>query len=344
MEKAIAGMKELGNSLSNERPFRKSWIDFLRGLAMLLVIWGHIAKTERMFYVFTGPFKMPLFFAVTGYVFNDVGGNWRKFLKNLWLKIIIPWIVLSLIWIKPIYAVITRHPEKIPVYFYDFVSGKVLWFMPCIVMAECIYFCIRKYIASRRIQHIALALVSVLGIVMSNIGIGRFAMIDVACISQAFILFGYWFKNNEATIRDKIGNSKLFLLVSAYIALVFMSVIVFPGESIDVHNNRYYSYFLCGIMIFISLLTLFVAAPKIARYRNKLIGWIVFVGQNTLVFYIMHYDARFVIRKILQKTNLPFDSFFEYFVAFVFICSIMTIASLVINTWLPFAAGRKSNA
>ena len=252
--------------------------------------------------------------------------------------------MLSLIWIKPIYAVITRHPEKISVYFYDFVSGKVLWFMPCIVIAECIYFCIRKCFAPRRIQYIALALVSVLGLVMSNIGVGRFAMIDVACISQAFILFGYWFKNNEVTIRDNIRNSKLLLLFGAYIALVFLSMIVFPGKSIDVHNNRYYSYLLCGVMVFVSMLTLFVAAPKIACYRNKLIKWIVFVGQNTLVFYIMHYDVRFVIRKILQITKLPFDSFIEYFVAFVFICMTMTIASLIINTWFPSVVGRKRNA
>jgi len=58
---------------------RQPWLDFLRGFAMLLVIWGHIAKTERMFYVFTGPFKMPLFFAITGYVFNDGGGNGSDF-------------------------------------------------------------------------------------------------------------------------------------------------------------------------------------------------------------------------------------------------------------------------
>ena len=59
MENTLVAKKYSMKSILNEN--RKSWIDFLRGLAMLLVIWGHIAKTERMFYVFTGPFKMPLF-------------------------------------------------------------------------------------------------------------------------------------------------------------------------------------------------------------------------------------------------------------------------------------------
>jgi len=213
--------------------------------------------------------------------------------------------------------------------------------MPCIVIAECIYFCIRKYIVSRHGQCIALASVSMLGLVMGHYGIGRFAMFDVACISQAFILFGYWFKNNEITLRENIGNSKLLLLFGIYVALVTMSMILFPGRSIDVHNNRYYSYLLCGVMIFISMLILFVAAPKITCYRNKFLRWVVFVGQNTLVFYIMHYDARIAIGKFLQITKLPFESFIEYFVAFVFICLTMTMASFIINNRFPFVVGKK---
>ena len=117
---------------------------------------------------------------------------------------------------------------------------------------------------------------------------------------------------------------------------------LFPGKSIDVHNNRYYSYLLCGCMIYTSLLALFMTAPKIDFSNSKFLRWVIFVGQNTLVFYIMHYDARFVIKKFLQATGLLMESFAAYLAAFVFICISMTLAVLVINRWFPLAAGKRN--
>ena len=57
-------------------------IDALRGLAMLLVVFGHSTKGLYPFYVFTSPVKMPLFFALSGYLMN-VDREEGSFLKNI---------------------------------------------------------------------------------------------------------------------------------------------------------------------------------------------------------------------------------------------------------------------
>ena len=317
---------------------RKPWLDWLRGFAMLLVIWGHVAKTEHLFFVITGPFKMPLFFAITGYVFN--GKSTKHFFENLWLKIIVPWIILSLVWIKPVFAVLTRHPENIPVYLYDFVSGKILWFMPCIIIAECIHFFIRKCIKKNYVQYAALLTISLLGFVMNGYGIGRFAMFNVACVSQIFMLFGYWFRNNESKLRITIDNRKLFVLVCIYVCLVLLSIMYYPGMAVDVHNNIYYNYLICGTMTFISLLFFLIVSERMNLQVNKLFRWIIFVGQNTLVFYIMHYYPRFVINRLLLITKLSIDDLIGYFFVFILICLIMSITALIVNKWFPFAVGK----
>ena len=46
---------------------RKLWIDALRALAMLFVIFGHQVGNYIPYYVFTSPIKIPLFFMITGY-------------------------------------------------------------------------------------------------------------------------------------------------------------------------------------------------------------------------------------------------------------------------------------
>ena len=318
---------------------RKLWLDFLRGFAMLLVIWGHVAKTEHLFFVVTGSFKMPLFFAITGYVFYCT--SVKTFFQKLWTKIAIPWVVLSFVWVKVFFAFITNQPEKISFYLYNFVSGTSLWFMPCFIIAECIQYIIRKCVKTNFKQYLAMLFVSLLGIVMSKYGIGRFAMFDVACISQAFMLFGYWFRNNEAILCENIKINRLLLMLFIYAALILISIKFYPGMAIDVHNNSYYNYMLCGLMTFISLLMLFLILQRINLQSYKLFRWIIFVGQNTLVFYIMHYYPRFVINRILPVIIDSFESLNGYIISFIFICVSMTFITFAINKWFPFLVGKK---
>lgn len=41
---------------------RKNWIDALRGLAMLFVLYGHLVHGWNEYFVFTSAIKIPLFF------------------------------------------------------------------------------------------------------------------------------------------------------------------------------------------------------------------------------------------------------------------------------------------
>ncbi len=80
---------------------REEWVDALRATAMLFVIAGHLMpKTENswLYFLITSPVKIPLFFAITGYVFKDRNGNVLCFLRNLIEKIAVPWLILSFIY------------------------------------------------------------------------------------------------------------------------------------------------------------------------------------------------------------------------------------------------------
>lgn len=318
---------------------RLEWIDALRGLAMLLVIWGHIARTEHLFFLLTSPFKMPLFFAIMGYVFNDRKGDTIAFFKNLLMRIIVPWLILSLIWLKIGYAILGGNPERIPRLIYDLFSGESFWFMPCCVICEVITFFLRKFVKEIKLQYLVMAVLAVIGLIMSRYGIGDFAMINVALISQIYMLFGYWFKNCELTIRNRMGTKQILAVSGLYAALIVFSAIAFPGKVMNVHTSRYYSYPLCFFLVFASLLVLFTAVPAIKRFSK----WLLFVGQNTLVFYILHVYARLAIQKAFSVIGYPLSQgFFDYLIRFILVCVMMTIAAMVINRYLPFAAGKKS--
>ena len=64
----IGNNKIMYKNLINTK--RKGWVDALRGMAIILVVYGHSAKGFSEYFLFTSPIKMPLFFAISGYVFN----------------------------------------------------------------------------------------------------------------------------------------------------------------------------------------------------------------------------------------------------------------------------------
>lgn len=91
-------------------------------------------------------------------------------------------------------------------------------------------------------------------------------------------------------------------------------------------------------MIFIALILLFTLTPKLKRYPK----WIVFVGQNTIIFYIGHYWPRSIITLFEKKfhVSLP-NNAAGYIFKYVLICFIMTVITQIFNRYFPFAVGRK---
>ena len=344
---------------------RKQWIDFLRGFVMLLVIWGHIDRIHHPFFLLTGAFKIPLFFAITGYVFNDRKGDVKIFVQKLFSTIIVPWVILSLVWAKvPYYLLLKRKPASAAKVLYRFVSGKDFWFMPCLVVAEIIFFIIRKYIKDVKMQYLAMAAVCIVGVIFSRMGIMRFALADVACTSLGFMLFGYWFRNNEESIKEWFSGARLAIPGAIFVCLAVAEELVFGGRTIDVHMNKYFNYPLAALMIFTAMLFWFLAAERTERYiqakrnnggessesrintgrRNPALAWVVFVGQNTLVFYILHYIVRKVLTKaykILLHVKLPKNTM-GFLAMMIPLCIILSIASIIINRWFPFVVGKSA--
>ena len=77
---------------------RVEWIDFVKGLGMLLVIIGH-CKIPNPYWKIIYMFHMPLFFVVTGFVYspkkNEVDNI--TYVKSVSKKYLIPYLVFSLI-------------------------------------------------------------------------------------------------------------------------------------------------------------------------------------------------------------------------------------------------------
>ena len=326
MEKQVIESKE-----------RKVWLDLLRGTAVLFVIFGHIAKSERLFFSVTSPIKIPLFFMISGYLFGRKLGSAKSFFMSLLRHVVIPWMVLSLLWARIPYEMIRGKWSNIPGLIYDYLSGKELWYMPCCIVAEILFFLLLKLIRNKWILSAVVFGVAAGGYILSLNGLGDFMLVNVACTSQLFLLLGYLFRENEYSIREKLRIWMVAAGTALYIGLCALSQIYYPDGLIDAHHNKYDNIFLAAAMILVGNLLLFRVAPHLPKLR-----WLVFVGQNALVFYILHYYIRIGLDKGLSmmKIHLP-DNLLGYLIEMLIVCLLLTVVAYLIGRFIPWAAGKK---
>ena len=136
---------------------RFDYIDIARGLGILMVVWAHIMLTgwtHRMIYAF----HMPLFFLLSGTVFNrDKYGGFKALISHRAKRLLLPYALYSLatwaFWAAFRYA---RHDE-VDSYLMPLlqtaisqgsgafmVHNSALWFIPCLFLTEVIYYFLGK--------------------------------------------------------------------------------------------------------------------------------------------------------------------------------------------------------
>ena len=321
----------------NHAAERLGWIDALRAFAMILVVWGHIqAKQNATFFLLTSPVKIPLFFAITGFVFNDHDLQWRHFLKKTFFRIVIPWFVFSLVWLKMGYAAVNGHPENIWPAFYRFVSGETHWYMPCCILAECMLFLIYKYVPGRTLQIAVSLLLTAAGLTLGHFKVATFGMFHVACTAQGFILLGRVYRDRRAVLR-KSWRWLLPAGLAVYAAGIAASVLFFPGRSLDVHLSRYYSIPLCAVLIAAGLITVMAAADKVNRFP----AFLCYIGKNTLIIYLLHGYVRTAFSKGLAMIRLSLPAGLPgYVIEFIVVMLVTVVCAMIVNRWFPFLLGR----
>lgn len=162
---------------------RKAYLDGLRGLAMLLVIVGHMNPHWTEFFVITSPVKIPLFFVISGFLFRADTREPKAFLANLFWHIVLPWFFLSLYPIRLLRAVAALDLSAALECTYRFVSGTDMWYMPCFIVAEAIYYFVLRQTHSRPIRALACLAMATGGLMLSNYEVFSFMQFSNACVA-----------------------------------------------------------------------------------------------------------------------------------------------------------------
>lgn len=264
--------------LEHERRASKriAWVDYGKGLAILLVFWGHSLCPEPVRAVYYA-FHIPMFYFLSGYVFSTRKyGSFGPFLWRKLRTLIFPGVVFGLLivlleWINGVivgkpHAV---HPLQLAIgVFVELRGGPyavIPWFFASIFVVEIAAYWLFKWTGER------ISLLIMLALLASVVGYGYATFIgkvvpwglETACTGFSFFVLGYLSKHSWADVFVRLSRMvwiPLWLVLT--VAGTWLNVNI-AGERLDVYLNRYGWYpftmmaAIGGIMLMLGLLQAF---------------------------------------------------------------------------------------
>jgi len=280
---------------------RVEYIDALRGMTMILVVYSHIANlglvNVNMAYnnVFM-TFRMPTFFFISGWVFYKADRIWNKdtiwsIIKKKFMVQIIPFLIFLLLYMYLFF--------NVPGHCNSFEDKYGYWFTLSLFEYFIIYIAVEALFNKQhtnRKEIIVMSIMFALSIIafyygqvkfVVNIGIWRPILTFLSFTKIKYIIF-FWFgtfvkKNFDKFIR--ITDNQYMIAVCL---CLFLFTIIGPFD----YNNiefQFITYLFAGLTGIIIVFTFFRRNESLFS-KNTRIGFVLqYVGQRTLDIYLLHY-------------------------------------------------------
>ena len=278
---------------------RIKYIDYVRGLAMLFVVYGHINffsfEITPFINSLTASIQMPLFFFISGYVAykNNWSSSLIDVLKSLWSKfcyLIVPTMIMGILYS---HFVLDKS-------ICDFITEEMkygYWF-PISLFTMFMIYELSRFISKSRVKVLIILLITLGCIlwcskyVLFNNNTTLIALKNCFSLWQTFTYFPFFIlgiilcvyrEYYEKSLSGKGGLSTVLLIT--FILAVFLS-------SIDLPNIKFPLGGILSLMIGSSgtllILNLFIKYKS--YWNNSFIGRLLqTIGRRTLEIYLLHY-------------------------------------------------------
>jgi acyltransferase len=333
---------------------RIAWIDYAKFLGIFLVALGH-TKLPVSLINFIYSFHMPLFFFISGFLFNpEKYATLRQFAARRARQLLIPYLIAAAItyvfWVFVGRKFGVDATLDIPLLtpligtFYGTDSGYnlvhcgSLWFLPCLFLTELIYFTVAR--TSRYWLLLALLFVGYV-----NYRLHHFMLpfsFDVALVALYFYAAGHLLKKPVSAIAGLSPVVKgLVALVSCLMVIYLANV---NGRS-DMSSNSYHNFFLFLVGAFTGILMTVCTSTILGNMVGPL-RLVTFFAAGTILVLAFHEITASIVKGVahfLLKVDLGVFEGGIISNLLLTVASFTLLAPLIFLTekYLPAAMGRR---
>jgi len=289
------------------------WIDVLKGLGIIAVVWGHSGNPYAYLMFF---FHMPLFFFMSGYLYKQhAGKSWLQYTGKKIKHLLIPYLfyLISITLLLMILSLLKNQPVtadwKTLLMGGSSLAGVygTFWFVTCLFFVQIFYDFLCRKIHSNRLRIIMLVACYFLAYWESRFHQDVFLLwnIDVVLFAIIFYALGNlcrfkkWFENPR--IVSFLTVFSLIITVT-FFTLYFMDIIRF---GLDLKHRQYYFFGTnvlvpMSMIILLSVLSIKVAKSGIIRKITSSLG------ESSMSIMYLHQFSNFIAGHLVTITPLWF--------------------------------------
>lgn len=336
---------------------REKYIDIAKGIAMILVVFGHCKYTNNYLLVWLYSFHMPLFFILSGMTFSIKNKpNFKIFIKNKIFKLVIPYfLLLVVLWLLTagISIVFDGYDYAYLKSFIGIIISNratsyylAMWFVLVTFEAEILFYFILRLIqylskALKNWMYIMVSIISLtIGIIILRYTKGLMFCLDLLPFGLGFITIGNYIKENKEVFL-KVFKAKFFIIVFLVFNLLFTFLNYNVAGKIDLYESNIGNpiYFIMHSLFG----SLFIINISFLIRKNAILEYI---GKNTLVFYA--FQTRLVIPKVTKVFEVLFEKLnIMSLDGILFVCIvissllILALMNEFIKRYMPFLLGKR---
>ncbi len=293
------------------------WVDVLKGLGILMVVWGH-SGSQNAFYMFW--FHMPLFFLVSGYLYRfRPQQTWLGYVQRKARHILVPYMFYLVIITLMMFSVSIWKGQPAGQFWSNnwialLLGGSLLegvyatfWFVTCLFFVQVMYDCLCRNVSSSFYKIIFLGGCYLLAYWQSRYLMNSFVPWNLDVGLYAIVFYGIGnllrqFKLLELHNRRNILFGLALVISLGFINLYSQKILDY---GLDMKHRQYY-YFGTSLVIPLVFTLLSIQLSKILTKWHIFKNSLALLGRASMVIMYLHLSAVYLVRQIIPITPIRF--------------------------------------
>lgn len=334
---------EKANNDSSVNTQRVQWLDSIRGVSFLIVIYVHCTFFDSMaLRNYLMPVMLTSFFFVSGYLHKDV--SFAKFLEQHTRTLYIPSVILGLFlvftsWLLPIVSSSTdiKHEILGVIFQYDGYHHGV-WFVAALYIYSILFYLMVRFMGGG-VKLLGFGIILYIGNWFYFIFNGPLLpwYLCQFGFSVYFMILGYLYRRHENQVDLIVYRSK-FLIWVAF--MTYIVAIYFANQSYSIMGSKY-----IVDCFLITNLNLYIYVYFNKQYLLNM--WCLrFIGCNSLLYFGLHGKiltlTTFILSRFINTESISYPEIFQLITVIV-VAVLTALPVIIINRYVPQITGKGYN-